>query len=111
MTYSAQEPSRADVDALPGATVLEFGANWCGICQAAQPAIGDALAAHAAGAPLRHLKIEDGRGRPLGRSFGIKLWPTLVMLQDGREVARVVRPRSAGEVADALGQLGGRPAG
>lgn len=111
MTYSSHEPSRADVDALPGATVLEFGANWCGICQAAQPAIGDALAAHAAGAPLRHLKIEDGRGRPLGRSFGIKLWPTLVMLQDGREVARVVRPRSAGEVADALGQLGGRPAG
>jgi thioredoxin 1 len=100
--YSSDEPARADVDALAGATVLEFGANWCGICRAAQPAIADALAAHA---PLRHLKIEDGRGRPLGRSFGVKLWPTLVMLKDGREVARVVRPGSAGEVSAALAAL------
>ena len=102
--YSSDEPTRAAVDALPGSTVLEFGANWCGICQAAQRSIGEALAAH--GAPLRHLKVEDGRGRPLGRSFGIKLWPTLVMLQDGREVARVVRPGGAGEIADALARLG-----
>jgi thioredoxin 1 len=104
--YSSDEPPRAEVDAMAGSTVIEFGANWCGICQAAQRTIGDALAAHA-GAPLRHLKIEDGRGRPLGRSFGIKLWPTLVMLQDGREVARVVRPGSTREIADALARLGG----
>ncbi|RZL32505.1 MAG: thioredoxin [Rubrivivax sp.] len=104
--YSSDEPGRADVDALAGATVLEFGANWCGICQAAQPAIADALAAHG---PLRHLKVEDGRGRPLGRSFGIKLWPTLVMLQDGREVARVVRPGSQGEIAAALSRLAAGP--
>jgi thioredoxin 1 len=104
--YSDAEPARADIDAMAGTTVLEFGANWCGICQSAERAIGDALAAHAAQAPLRHLRIEDGRGRPLGRSFGIKLWPTLVMLRDGREVARVVRPRSKSEIADALARLG-----
>lgn len=105
--YSSIEPSRAEVDAMAGSTVLEFGANWCGICQAAQPTIGEALAAHA---PLRHLKIEDGRGRPLGRSFGIKLWPTLVMLRDGREVARVVRPGGRREIAEALERLGAAPA-
>lgn len=104
--YSSAEPGRAEVDAMSGATVLEFGANWCGICQAAQRDIGAALAAHAA---LRHLKIEDGRGRPLGRSFGIKRWPTLVMLQDGHEVARVVRPGSAQEITEALARLGGAP--
>jgi thioredoxin 1 len=103
--YSSDEPPRADVDGMPGSTVLEFGANWCGICQSAQRTIGEAVAAQAARAPLRHLRIEDGRGRPLGRSFGIKLWPTLVMLQDGREVARVVRPGSAREIADALARL------
>jgi thioredoxin 1 len=32
------------------------------------------------------------------------------MLQDGREVARVVRPGSAREIADALARLGGAPA-
>ncbi|KQW44576.1 MULTISPECIES: thioredoxin family protein [unclassified Roseateles] len=109
LPYSADEPARAEVDAMAGSTVLEFGANWCGICQAAQRAIGDALAAHTAGKPLRHLKIEDGRGRPLGRSFGIKLWPTLVMLRDGREVARVVRPGSTHAITDALARLGAAP--
>jgi thioredoxin 1 len=103
--YSSNEPTRAAVESMPGRTLLEFGANWCGICQSAQRVIGEALGAHAELASLRHLKIEDGRGRPLGRSFGIKLWPTLVMLQDGREVARIVRPRSARDIADALSRL------
>ena len=100
--YASAQPARAEVDALPGSTVLEFGANWCSICQAATPAIAEAMAAHPG---LRHLRVEDGRGLPLGRSFGVKLWPTLVLLQDGREVARVVRPGSSGEVSDALARL------
>ncbi len=45
--YSSDEPARAEVDTLAGDTVLEFGANWCGICQAAQPDIADALTARA----------------------------------------------------------------
>lgn len=102
--YSSDEPSRADVDAMRGSAVIEFGANWCSICQGAQSNIADALAAHP---PQQHLKIEDGRGKPLGRSFGVKLWPTLVMLRDGREVARVVRPGSVGEISEALQRLDG----
>jgi len=47
-------------------------------------------------------KVEDGRGRPLGRSFGIKLWPTLVFLRDGQERARVVRPDRTDEIAAGL---------
>jgi thioredoxin 1 len=93
------EPTRAEVDALPGTTVLEFGASWCGICLGAQPAIAAALAEHP---EVRHLKIEDGPGRPLGRSFRVKLWPTLVILHDGREVDRLVRPRGRQPLADAL---------
>jgi thioredoxin 1 len=100
--------ARADVEALPGETVLEFGANGCGWCQGAQPHVQAALAVAQARHPgLRHLKEEDGKGRPLGRSFGVKLWPTLVVLRDGRELARVVRPGDAGAVRQALATLDG----
>lgn len=95
----ARAPSRVEIDALPGATLLEFGAAWCSYCRAAQPLIAAALAAHP---QLRHIRIEDGRGRRLGRSFGIKLWPTLVLLRDGREIARLVRPSGAAPIAQAL---------
>ncbi|WP_423382265.1 thioredoxin family protein [Burkholderia sp. LMG 32019] len=101
--YSEEAPTRAEVDALTGATVIEFGTNWCGICAGAQPAIMASFAAHPA---VRHLKIEDGPGRPLGRSFRVKLWPTLVFLRDGVEVARVVRPADAQQIeADGFAAL------
>jgi thioredoxin 1 len=51
---------------------------------------------------VRHVRIEDGSGRQLGRSYGVRLWPTLVFLRDGVERARLVRPRAAGDVAAAL---------
>jgi len=97
--YSATQPERSDVDRFTGAVALDFGTNWCGICQGAA---GDIAAALAAAPHVRHVKVEDGPGRPLGRSYRIKLWPTIVVLKDGQEVARVVRPGSSQEVADAL---------
>jgi thioredoxin 1 len=101
-TYLANEPAAADVATLKGATVLEFGAPWCGYCQRAQPLIESALADAPA---LNHLKIEDGRGRPLGRAYRVKLWPTLIFLRDGTEVARTVRPADADTIREALAQL------
>jgi thioredoxin 1 len=100
--FAAPEPSRAEVDALQGPAVIEFGTGWCGYCLAAQPFIAAAFAGHP---QVRHLKIEDGKGRPLGRSFGVRLWPTLVFLKDGREVARLVRPYESDSIGRALAQI------
>jgi thioredoxin 1 len=100
--YSANEPARSEVDALAGPTVLEFGNAWCGHCRRAQPLIGEAFAGHPA---VRHIRIADESGRRLGRSFGVKLWPTLIFLKDGREVARLVRPTSADAIGKALGAI------
>lgn len=100
--YQAEAPERADIDALPGAVLLEFGANWCGHCMAAQAPLAQAFAGHEG---VQHFKVEDGPGRPLGRSFRVKLWPTLIFLRDGQEVARVVRPLAAEQIADGLQQI------
>ena len=93
------EPSRESVDAMRGVTVLEFGTTWCGFCRAARPTIDRALAEHP---EITHVKIEDGKGKRLGRSFGVKLWPTLVVLRDGVECARLVRPHGIDEIRSAL---------
>lgn len=100
--YAPNAPDRADVAALPGPTVLEFGTDWCGHCLAARPFVEQAFAAAPA---VRHLRIEDGPGRTLGRAYRVKLWPTLVFLRDGVELARVVRPLGAGAIAAALDRI------
>ncbi len=98
-TYAVAQPARADIDALPGATLLEFGTGWCGHCRATDAPLAAALAHHP---DVKHLRVEDGSGRLLGRSFRVKLWPTLIFLKDGQEVARLVRPLDSGEIAQAF---------
>ena len=43
--YAQTEPSRAEVDAMHGPVLLEFGTAWCGHCRAAQPGIAIVAAA------------------------------------------------------------------
>ena len=100
--YATVEPKREELAALAGPTLLEFGSPWCGWCRRAQPLIAEALGQHPA---VRHIKIADASGKRLGRSFGVKLWPTLVFLKDGKEAAKLVRPEDADEIKQALAQV------
>ena len=100
--YAAHEPSRSEIDVLAGPTLLEFGSPWCGYCRRAQPLIAEALAAHP---EVRHIKVADASGKRLGRSFKVKLWPTLVFLKDGKEIATLVRPAGTDEIEQALSQI------
>ena len=97
--YSDDAPTLEQVRQLKGDALLEFGASWCGYCQGARPAVQQALADYPS---LPHIKVADGKGRPLGRAFAVKLWPTLILLRDGQEVARLVRPHSADQVRELL---------
>ena len=99
LAYRDLTRSPASIAAMPGLVLLDFGTDWCGHCIAARSAVDAWRDAHA---DIEHLRIEDGRGRPLGRSFKVKLWPTLVFLRDGVEVERLVRPQAAGDIAAAL---------
>src|SRR5438552_1285183 len=88
-TYVARQPSREEVAAIPGPLVLEFGTAWCGYCRALDRDLAELLDQHP---QVRHLRVEDGKGRPLGRSFRVKLWPTLVFLKDGQPLLQMSRP-------------------
>lgn len=104
--YAAIEPTRAEIDMLEGPTMLEFGSPSCGHCRAAQPLLASAFSDHPT---VRHIKIADGSGRPLGRSFKVKLWPTMVFLSNGREIARLVRTGDAGAIRRAFAQIESSP--
>lgn len=101
-SFIENEPLRTAVDVLEGATLLEFGAPWCEHCNFTQPLIATAFSGHP---QVRHIRVEDGPGRLLGRSFRVKLWPTLVFLWQGKEILRLVRPQDAEAIRQALAQI------
>jgi thioredoxin 1 len=96
-----QAPTREEVDRAPGLVLLEFGTAWCGLCRAAAPRVSALLREHP---HVRHLRVEDGPGQPLGRSFGVKLWPNLVFLKNGAVVRQLARPSDA-ELKEAFAAL------
>lgn len=97
-------PTRHEIEISKGSIMLEFGASWCGHCQAAQPFILSALANYP---QIRHIKIEDAKGLRLGRTYAVKLWPTLIFIRNGIELTRIVRPLDFKMVADAMKQIAG----
>lgn len=97
--YTDSEPARAEIDALTQAAIIEFGAPCCEYCRAAQPLIAAAIADYPR---VLHIRIEDGKGRRLGRSFRVKLWPTLIFINQGKEIARLVRPTEIETIREAL---------
>jgi thioredoxin 1 len=94
-------PAREELDAMSGPVLVEFGTAWCGFCQAAQRDIVDLLARHPG---VRHVKVEDGPGRRLGRTFRVKLWPNLVFMKDGTVVKQLARP-SAREMQEGFAAI------
>lgn len=99
--YRADAPSRDTLAQTPHWVLLNFGTDWCGHCQAAQAAVSEFIATHA----VEHIPVEDGKGRRLGREFKVKLWPSLILLHHGEEVARVIRPTHLDDLAPLIQAL------
>lgn len=104
--YQPDAPDRNTLERTPGLLILDFGTQWCGHCARARPIVDAVLAGHP---KITHRRVEDGPGRRLGRSFGVKLWPTLIALRDGQEQARVVRPTAPAQIEALCSALAPRP--
>jgi thioredoxin len=102
--YTPESLTPEEVAHSKGPLLIEFGTNWCGFCKAAQPRIKTATESYPG---VEHVKVEDGKGRRLGRTFGVKLWPTLIFLKDGEEVTRLVRPENSEDIATGLAEIQG----
>ncbi|HEV3262636.1 MAG TPA: thioredoxin family protein [Gemmataceae bacterium] len=99
------EPTREEVDRMPGPVLLEFGTPSCGFCRAIRPQLAAMLPQFP---DVRHITIEDGPGKALGRSFRVQLWPTFVFLRDGRVIKQAARP-NAGEIREGLEAIAAAP--
>jgi thioredoxin 1 len=99
--YAAEPPTFEQVSALTGFAIIEFGTAWCGHCKASWPAVKDVLT----DLQILHIKVEDGKGKLLGRQFQVTLWPTLILLHCGKEIARLVRPLDVTEVREFLSNI------
>lgn len=84
-----QAPTRDQLNRRSGLVLVEFGTGWCGHCSAAAPLVKSCMSRYPG---VEHVKVEDGSGRPLGRSFQVRLWPNFVFMRDGVVVQQLARP-------------------
>ncbi|GAB3481237.1 thioredoxin family protein [Marinomonas epiphytica] len=98
--FQNQELNFDDIKSIKGLVILEFGAPWCPHCQVIQEPLCELLNGSA---PMTHIKIYDGKGKRLGRLFKVKLWPTLILLKEGEELDRLVRPDSRAQLERFIG--------
>ncbi|MEN8141707.1 MAG: thioredoxin TrxC [Thermodesulfobacteriota bacterium] len=66
--------------------LIDFWAPWCGPCKMMAPAFLEA--ARALEPQVRLVKVNTEKEPSLGRSWNIRSIPTMVLVKDGREVAR-----------------------
>ncbi len=79
--------------------LLDFWAAWCNPCQRLLPII-DEVAGERSDVKVGKVNIDDSRD--LARKYRVMSIPTLVLFQDGQEVARKVGPGSKEEVLELL---------
>lgn len=76
-----------------GLVLVDFFAEWCGPCQMLGP-IFEQLAPEYEG-KARFVKVDVDKAPATGQQFGVTSVPTLVLLKDGVEVARMTGFQSA----------------
>ncbi|MEM6798434.1 MAG: thioredoxin family protein [Planctomycetota bacterium] len=84
---TANTPPPASLGTLAsGVRILEFGATWCGPCQQMKPILDQYEAE--TGSVIHRLDVDESPA--IAQHFRVSSIPTIVVLQDGRVVDRLV---------------------
>lgn len=77
-----------------GIVLVDFYADWCGPCRMMAPIL-EAVSAERA--DIKVAKVNVDESSELAAKFGVMSIPTLVVLDDGEEIKRIVgaRPKDA----------------
>ena len=73
-------------------SLIDFWAPWCGPCRMTGPQVEAAAEELDGKASFFKVNVDDNPG--LARKFGVMSIPTMVVLQDGEEAARMVGARN-----------------
>lgn len=76
-------------------TLLKFSANWCSPCKIMKKTI-DSLINEFPNITIQHIDIDEDVEK--SREYKVRSIPTLILLQDGQEVARLIGNHSADQV-------------
>ena len=89
-----------EVEQSPLPVVLDMWAAWCGQCRMLEPVIAE-LAEELAGR-VRFAKLNVDENPATAARFNVRSIPTLLVLEGGREVDRIVGAQPKAEIARRL---------